>query len=208
MLPLAPDSARSNVMRRKRLRAALLVVVAAGLAGIGYLVSRSVTARRVATLERFGQEILPQVAQRIQNFRRVKVKDGRTVWEITAKDAQYFEQDAEIVVIEPRMRFFLEDGAREARVDGSEGRIHLEGRELDAITLRGNVKVRLDDLELETEEATYDRTRDIITSPALVTVRGRTVELRGRGMEVDVGPQLVRLLADVHTTLRSDAAAS
>src|SRR5512145_1055922 len=193
-------------MRKRRLRRVLLVGVLTALGGIAYLVSSTMSARLDPV--RLGAEILPHVAQRIQNFRRVKVKDGRTVWEITAKDAQYFEENAEIVVVEPRMRFFLEEGEREARVDGREGRIHLEGRELDAITLRGNVKVMLDDLELETEEATYDRTRDVITSPALVTVRGRTVELSGRGMEVDVGPQLVRLLDDVHTTLRSDAAAS
>jgi LPS export ABC transporter protein LptC len=177
-------------------------------AAIGYLVSRSMTARQTGTLQRLGAEILPQVAQRIQNFKRVKVKDGRTVWEITAAEAQYFEEQAQIVVREPRMRFFLEDGEREARIDGREGRIKLDGRELDAITMHGAVTGRLDDLQLETEEATYDRTRDVITSPALVTVRGRTIELRGRGMEVDVGPQHVRLLDDVHTTLRSDAASS
>ena len=44
------------------------------------------------------KELLPQVAQHIRNFRRVKVKDGRTIWEITAADAQYFEHQREIVV--------------------------------------------------------------------------------------------------------------
>jgi LPS export ABC transporter protein LptC len=195
-------------MRRTRLRAALLIVVAAALGGIAYLTSRSMTLQRAQALRELGAEILPQVAQRIQNFRRVKVENGRTRWEITAKDAQYFEQDGAIVVIEPRMTFFFEDGAREAQVSGAEGRIALDGRELRSVTLRGKVAVRLDDLELETEEATYDRSRDLITSPALVTIRGRTLELRGRGMEVEVGPQHVRLLDEVHTTLRADAARS
>jgi LPS export ABC transporter protein LptC len=136
------------------------------------------------------------------------MENGRTVWEVTAKDAQYFEQDSQIVVVEPRMTFFLEDGRREAHVTGSEGRITLDGRELRSLTLRGTVAVRLDDLELETAEATYDRERDMITSPTLVTIRGKEIELTGRGMEVDVGPQHVRLLDDVHTTIRRDAAPS
>jgi len=190
-------------MRRTRLRAALLLVVAAALGEIGYLVSRNVAARRTDPLRALGQDLLPQVAQRIQNFRRVKTKNGRTVWEITAKEAQYFEQDNQIVVDEPRMTFFLRDEQRQAHVQGKEGRITLDGREVLTVTLQGGVVVRLDDLELMTEEATYDRTRDVITSAAVVTVRGRTVELRGRGMEVDVGPQHVRLLEDVHTTLRA-----
>jgi lipopolysaccharide export system protein LptC len=104
------------------------------------------------------------------------------------------------------MTFFLE--GRQARIEGAEGRLTLAGHELRTLTLRGGVAVRLDDLEGDTEEATYDRSRDMITSPALVTIRGRTLEVSGRGMEVEVGPQLVRLLEHVHTTVRSDAAAS
>ena len=195
-------------MRRTRLRAALLLAVTSALIGIGYLTSRSLLERRPQTWKDLGKDFLPQVAQRIQNFRRVKMENGRTVWEVTAKDAQYFEQDSQIVVVEPRMTFFLEDGRREAHVSGSEGRITLDGRELLSLTLRGTVAVRLDDLELETAEATYDRARDMITSPTLVTIRGKEIELTGRGMEVDVGPQHVRLLDDVHTTIRRDAAAS
>jgi LPS export ABC transporter protein LptC len=195
-------------MRRTRLRAALLLAVTSAFIGIGYLTSRSLRERRPQTWADLGKDFLPQVAQRIQNFRRVKMENGRTVWEVTAKDAQYFEQDNQIVVIEPRMTFFLEDGRREAHVTGSEGRITLDGRELRSLTLRGTVAVRLDDLELQTAEATYDRERDMITSPTLVTIRGKELELTGRGMEVDVGPQHVRLLDDVHTTIRNDAAAS
>ena len=55
-------------------------------------------------------DFLPQVAQRIQNFRRVKVKDGRTVWEITADDAQYFDKENAVVVRLPRVTFSMDDG--------------------------------------------------------------------------------------------------
>ena len=70
------------------------------------------------------------------------------------------------------------------------------------------MSVSLDELVLETDEATYDRERDLITSPGAVTVRSRSLEVRGQGMEISVGPQQLRLLGDVHTTVRSDAAAS
>jgi LPS export ABC transporter protein LptC len=192
-------------MRRTRLRTALLVVVAAAVGGIGVLVARSVRHRPLALL---GEDFLPQVAQRIQNFRRLKVKDGRPVWEITARDAQYFESDNALVVHEPRLTFYLDGGTRRAHVAGAEGHLVLEGRDLRSLTLRGGVSVRLDDLELETEEATYDRATDLITSAAVVTVHGRLLDVRGKGMEVEVGPQLVRLLDDVQTTVRFDGAAS
>src|SRR5262249_36560589 len=105
-------------MRRTRLRAALLLVVAAALGSIGYLVSRNVAARRTDPLRELGADFLPQVAQRIQNFRRVKVKNGRTVWQVTAKDAQYFEKTNQIIVREPHMTLYLDDGRREALISG------------------------------------------------------------------------------------------
>jgi LPS export ABC transporter protein LptC len=192
-------------MRRTRLRTALLVVVAAAVGGIGILVAHSVHQRRAPLA---ADDFLPQVAQRIQNFRRLKVKDGRAVWEITARDAQYYESENALIVREPRLTFYLEEGARQAHVVGAEGHLVLDGRDLRSLTLRGGVSVRLDDLELRTEEATYDRARDVITSSAVVTVHGRLLDVRGKGMEVEVGPQLVRLLDDVQTTVRVDGTAS
>ena len=192
-------------MRKRRLRRVLLAGVLTALGGIAYLVSSTMSARLDPV--RLGAELLPQVAQRIQNFRRVKVKDGRTVWEITADDAQYFEDDNQIIVHEPRLTFFLKDD-RPCRVTGSEGKLSLDGRDIESVTLGGGVSVELDELVLETDEATYDRERDLITSPGVVTVRSHAVEVRGQGMEISVGPQQLRLLGEVHTTVRSDAAKS
>lgn len=192
-------------MRRSRLRTALLIVVAVAVGGIGFLVARSVGHHQLADL---GEDLLPQVAQRIQNFRRLKVKDGHAVWEITAQDAQYYESDNAMVVREPRLTVYLEDGSRQAHIAGAEGHLLLDGRELRSLTLKGAVSVTLDDLELKTEEATYDRARDLITSSVEVTVHGRQIDVRGRGMEVEVGPQVVRLLEEVHTTVRVNGAPS
>lgn len=195
-------------MKKRRLRAALLVVVAAALTGIGYLVNRSVADRRGDAALTLGAQLLPAVAQRIQNFRRVKVENGRRVWEIRAKEARFFEETQEIVVQEPDLTFYLEDGDREAHVTGAEGRLVLDGRDLKRVTLRGGVAVRLDDLEITTDEATYDRATDLITAAALVTVRGRTIDVHARGMELAVEMRKVRLLAEVRTVVRNDAAPS
>jgi len=195
-------------MRRTRLRAALLVVVAAALAGIGYQVSRTIIVRRTRTWLDLGADFLPQAAQHIRNFRRVKVENGRTVWEITAQDAQYFEKQSEMVVREPRVTLFMASGGRQAHIAGTEGRLTLDGREVRAVTLRGSVIVQLDDLRLVTDEATYEREHDLIRAPGAVTITGRTLDVTGRGMELEVTPQHMRLLDDVHTVVRSSASTS
>ncbi|MGH7895193.1 MAG: LPS export ABC transporter periplasmic protein LptC [Candidatus Binatia bacterium] len=195
-------------MRRSRLRAALLTVVAAALAGIGLAVWRNVAGRRPRTVADLGADFLPEVAQHIQNFRRVKLKNGKAVWEVKAEDAQYFEAEQQIVVRKPEVTFFLENGKGRAKLIGSEGRLTLEGKDLSAVTLRGAVVLLIDDLELRADEASYDHARDRISAPGVVTIRGKTLDVRGEGLEVDVEPRLMRLLGDVHTVLRGHDASS
>src|SRR5213080_4574053 len=123
-------------MRRKGVRATLLIVVGAALGVVGYLVSRNVVAHRVNPLEELGRDFLPQVAQRIQNFRRVKVEHGRMMWEITARDAQFFEQENQIVVLEPRVTFCMKEEGREAHLKGFFFFKQKTAYEMRAVTLR------------------------------------------------------------------------
>jgi LPS export ABC transporter protein LptC len=197
-------------MRRTRLRAGLLVVVLLLLGGIGWQVWRRVSVEAPKALERLGADLLPHVAQHIRNFRRVKVKDGKTVWEITADDAQYSDESKEIVVTQPQVTLYLDDGQRQAKLTGREGHLFLDGddqsgRELKSVALDGDVVVWLDDLQLRTAHATYDRATDRITVPGDVTIVGTRLAVQARHMEVDVTPQLVRLQGDVRTVLRNDA---
>lgn len=195
-------------MRWSRLRAGLLLVVAFALVGIGVQVWRSIAARAPRSLEALGVELLPEVAQHIRNFRRVKVKDGRTEWEITAEDARYFEKSNEVVVRKPELTMNAEDGRQRARLTGSEGRLVLRDREVESVTITGAVVLWIDELQLTTDNATYDRTRDLVTAPGAVTIDGEDIKVHAVGMEVDVTPQRIRLLDDVHTVLQSDAAST
>lgn len=193
-------------MQRSRLRVALLAVVAAALVGMGVATWQNMRAQQPRTVADLGADFLPDVSQHIQNFRRVKMKDGKMVWEVKADDAQYFEGDQQVVVQNPRVTFYLEGGGRRAELVGSEGRLTLDGKELAGVTLRGDVVLVLDDLEFRADEARYDHAADRIVAPGLVAIHGKTLDVRGQGLEVDVTPRRVRLLGDVHTVLRSDAA--
>ena len=192
-------------MQRSRLRVALLAVVAAALAGIAVATWQNVRARQPRTVADLGADFLPDVSQHIQNFRRVKLKDGKAVWEVKADDAQYFEGDKQIVVHHPKIVFFMQDSGRRAELVGDQGRLTLDGKELAAVTLQGDVVLVLDDLEFRADEAHYDHAADRIDAPGLVTIRGKTLDVRGEGLQVDVTPRRVRLLGQVHTVLRNDA---
>src|SRR5262245_18709323 len=191
-------------MRKSRLRVALLAVVAAALAGIGFATWQNVRARQPRTIADLGKDFLPDVGQHIQNFRRVKLKDGKMMWEVKAEDAQYYEGDQQIVVQRPEVTFFMAEEGRRARLVGTEGRLTLDGKELSNVVLRGDVVLLIDDLEFRTEAAHYDQATDRIAAPGVVTIHGATLDVKGLGLEVDVTPKRVRLLGDVRTVLRSE----
>jgi LPS export ABC transporter protein LptC len=194
-------------MRRKWLRTTLLIVVTAALVGIGYQVLTSVRATRHRT-PRSIEIDLPAVAQHIMDFRRVKTKQGKPVWEVKAAEARYFDDQDAIVVRAPEVTFFFEDGRRRATLSGAEGRLQLAGQELESVTVQGEVRLTLDDLEFRTAQASYERDRDLISAPGAVTITGKALDVEAEGMEVLVTPQQVRLLANVQTVLRLDVAGS
>ena len=197
-------------MRRSRLRAGLLVVVAMALTGIGYRVWRNVAERTPRSLGELGVELIPEVAQHMQNFHRIKVKNGHTEWDIKADDAQYYQKQNEIVVRAPEVTIYTEQGVQRAWLTGKEAHLGLvdDGREVGSMEIRGDVILWLDDLKLGTGTATYDRDRDLITAPGAVTITGRTMNVNADGMEVDVTPQHIRLLKNVHTLLKPNAEGS
>jgi LPS export ABC transporter protein LptC len=177
---------------RTRLRRTLVTIIVLLLGTVGFLVGRSLWEQHKQDLVERGLEYLPGVSQHIQDFRRVKVQDGRKVWEVAAEDAQYFDDQKAVVVRRAIVQWFLKDG-RIVSLKGEEGRIMLTGREVSRVELNGNVEVTLADYVAHTEHADYDHQRQVISAPGLVEIAGRAVELVGSDMEVDVQAQRVML---------------
>jgi len=184
---------------RKRLRWAVLALVVLLLGGVTALVARTILQRPDVLLQR-GLEALPGVTQHIKDFRRVKVQDGRTVWEVAAKEGSYFEGDNTVVVKEAIVEWHLEDG-RTVGLRGQEGKIVLDGRDVIAVELRGDIRVQLADYEVRTEEARYDHALARIDAPGRIEVRGAALELEGEGMQVDVPAQRLTILRQVSMRL-------
>ena len=178
---------------RKRLRIVIVAIVVLLLGSVGALVGRSMWQQHKKDVIQHGLEFLPGVSQHIQDFRRVKIQDGRKVWEVAAQDAQYFDEDKVIVVRGATLRWFLKDG-RVIGLKGDEGRILLDGREVAQVELSGSIEVSLADYTIRAARAVYDHQRSVISAPGAIQISGRAVELTGTGMEVDVDAQRLTLL--------------
>jgi LPS export ABC transporter protein LptC len=147
-------------------------------------------------------ELSPEVAQRIQNFRRVKMEGDRMTWEVAAREAQYFEEQDAIVVQEPQVSFHLEDGDGVVSLSGATGRIVLHGHEMDRAELDGGIEVRFKDYLVRADRAVYDRALGTVVAPSAVSVTSDGLVLTGDRMIVEMDTQRVRLEGAVETILR------
>jgi len=189
---------------KKRLRLTVIALVTILLGSVSFLVGRSLFRQHQDDLLRKGIELIPGVSQHIHDFRRVKVADdGRKVWEVAAEDAQYFEADKTVVIREAMLQLFLKDG-RALGLQGREGRLLLDSRELTRVELSGNIEVMLAGYEVRTDEATYDHQQRRISAPGVVRIAGSAFELSGDGMEIDIEEQRLTLLH--HVSMRVEPA--
>ena len=186
---------------KARLRIAIFVVLIVLLGGMALMVRRAFNTNTQFELAQKALDMVPDAAQRIQDFHRVQVRDGKKEWEIAAAEARYLEDEHKVVVRAPMVRLYLKDG-RSIGIRGDEGVVLLDGKELRSVDLSGAVEVTLADYIVRTDSAHYDRGRDMVTSPAEVEISGGEVDARGLGMQVEVGSQKFRLLDDVRMIVR------
>jgi LPS export ABC transporter protein LptC len=186
-------------MQRTHVRFLVVALVVASLVWIGYRVAGTIGRQRHGPVGT-ALGILPDAAQRLRDFHRVKLENGRMVWELRAQEAHVFEEDHRAVVRHPEMIFYT-DGEQRARLRGDEGRVVLDGVELEAVELSGNVQVEGDGYQLETAKATYKRGNDVIVAPGDVRIAGKNLTVEGRDLEVAVSTRRLTLKRDVHVTL-------
>lgn len=174
----------------------LVLVLAIG-AG---LLARNYWQQRKAELALDMIELLPEVAQRIQNFHRVKIDNGRKVWEVSAKEARYFEDEGVVAVQEPRVSVFFEEG-RTVAMSGHGGKVVLDGTDLQRVEVEGDIDVQLDEYSLRTQLAYYEAAEDRIHAPGDFRVESSEIQFDGKNMEIDLESQTLRVTERVHMTL-------
>jgi len=152
-------------------------------------------------------DFLPTVAQHIRSFRRSRWRrDGRSgdhgggmPSTSTSRTRSSFASPDHLL---PRRR-----RAARARSRGPRA-VSCSRRELRTFTLARRRDRPARPTSRSNGRGHLRRARDLITSPGPVRMRGRTLDVSGAAWRSRSTPQHVRLLEDVHTTLRSDAAPS
>jgi LPS export ABC transporter protein LptC len=191
-------------MSREQARFIIALIIVVSLSVVGYYVATSLRAQRQQErdLTKWAADVVPEATQRMQHFRRAKIRDGKKVWEIAARQARYSQEKNEIVVEGPEVSLYLADG-EVIELHCQEGRVYLNGddEEVSLMELAGDLEIRVKDLVITTPNAVYNSEQNTITSPGPVRIVGRGLEVEGQGYTVNVAEKMLTLNADVRTTV-------
>lgn len=194
------------MMRKHATRILLLAAVFVSLGVVIYKVAENLALQKIGEIEQNPMKILdlvPESALRLKEFRRSKVEGGRKVWELTGKEAVYLKAEREAVIKKPWLVFYRETGET-MEVNGDEGHLFFNDGGMEKMRLQGSVEVNYQGFILRTDEILYLQDDDRVSSPGMVTVKGKGLELEGEGMELSIRDEKIQFFNRVRTRIQPD----
>ena len=192
---------------RKIKRIFLLLAIFASLGAVGYKVTATIWANKLRETIRNNPidllDQLPESALRMKDFRRAKVENGRTVWELLGDEASYDKEQREAVVQKPRFLYYDKEGEI-AEASAEIAHVFLNDKELEKMQLEGGIELSYNGYILKSQEAIYLPAQEQIVMPQRTTLIGEGLELQGSSMEVDLGDRKVRLVRNVKTKVEPE----
>jgi LPS export ABC transporter protein LptC len=182
------------------------VAIVVSLGAVGYKVTAEIWANKLRDIRENPIKLLdelPDSALNIKDFRRAKVENGRTVWELLGEEASYDKDQRQAVIHKPRFLYYDKNG-EVAEASADIAHVYLNEKELEKMQLEGGIEISYSGYLLNSQEATYLPAKEQIMMPQRTTLTGEGLQLQGASMEVDLGESKVRLLRDVKTKLEPE----
>jgi LPS export ABC transporter protein LptC len=194
-----------RAVRRSHVRYGVGALVIAAFAGVGYLLHSSFETQKKTRVDRSSLDgMLPDAVQWIQNFHRIEIRDGKKAWELEADEAQFLQDQNQVLVRKPRTTLYMKDGEK-VTVTGDQGTVAFQGKDLQAATLHDSVVIHVRGFVIRANDAVYDRATDQIVAKGPVQIEGEQVQVAGNDMTVFVKESRFQLEKTVHVTLAPKA---
>jgi len=143
----------------------------------------------------------------LQDFHRVEVKNGVTVWEVQAKDALYYAQEKVAHINDSSVIVYREDRSK-VQIRSAAAKLLLDEQSIERAELQGNIEVALaEGVRIAADIATYDAVSRQIDAPGNVIISGEGYEVRGKRLTLDVEGGVVKLAQDVYSRFLAEAKA-
>jgi LPS export ABC transporter protein LptC len=182
------------------------MAIFASLGAVGYKVTAEIWANKLRDIRENPIQLLdqlPESALNIKDFRRAKVENGRTVWELRGQEGNYDKDQRQAVIQKPLFLYYDKKG-EVAEASAEIAHVYLNDKDLERMQLEGGIEISYNGYLLKSQEAIYLPAKEQIVMPQRTTLSGEGLELQGSSMEVDLGDSKVRLIREVKTKLEPE----
>jgi len=185
---------------RKRFRLYLLIGIFLSLGLFSYKVIKEKLAATEGPKMTHLEDETPGAGLTVKDFHRVKIEDGRKVWEVAGEEVRYLKEAGQVEIKNPRFVFYTKQG-EPMEGEGSEGQMVLNQNEIEHMRLTGGIEFKYSGFTFSTEEVIYQKDKEQVYSPGKIFLKGEGLQLEGIGMELALKDEKLKLLKRVKSKI-------
>ena len=135
----------------------------------------------------------------LSQIHHIASRDGIKEWTLDAESAQYQKTENKTVLKHISATFFLKD-SRSIHLTSRDGILLTETKDLE---VSGDVVVRSGPYELNTERLHYDHKNRSISTDGPVVMKGRGIDLTGKGLVFSLNTERALIKGDVEALFKN-----
>ena len=137
----------------------------------------------------------------LDEFRRSETRDGKKLWEVSAKHGRYFPENNTAQLSDAELLFYRKDGEQVA-LHAKYADLFFNSFSLDRAELSGGITLNYkDELSAKTATASFSRETNTIRAPGEVRIRHKMAKIRGEDFLADMTLGQMTLGRKVDTVL-------
>jgi LPS export ABC transporter protein LptC len=188
----------SRLKKTRKLSIFLVIVI---LLAVGMIVSVFVGYRQVSnTPELLLASIKEGANLSLGKIRQTATRDGRKEWRLEADSANYREAENKVDLKNLSVIYFLEDN-REVYLRADRGILITDTNDIEFL---GNVMIRNEAYQMNTEHLNYEHGRRIIICDQSIRIWGQDGELTAASAKYDLKADKITLKGNVVATVSQD----
>jgi LPS export ABC transporter protein LptC len=185
-------------MRRVKFAILAVILLVGGIVGVSLWVN--LQDRKASEEEKPPPKFSTDDAKMfLEKVHFVEDKQGRKTWELEAKSIQQNREENLMTAEDIKVTVYGDEG-RTFTISGKEGRIHLDSKDMELV---GDVLVTSSEgYRLKTDSVSYRHQEKRVGTADPVEIQGEQINLKGKGMSVDIEARTFKILDQVKTRLR------
>ncbi|RLB06229.1 MAG: LPS export ABC transporter periplasmic protein LptC [Deltaproteobacteria bacterium] len=133
----------------------------------------------------------------IKGVNYTEVRKGEKFWELRAKQARFYSDKKQTLLIDVEAVIYLKDG-RQVYIEGDRAIMHVKTKNIDIF---GKVTLSTGPYKLVTDSLHYNNNKRVIKTRDRVIMTGNGIVLKGHGLSLDINTKKMKIESTVDCLL-------